>query len=192
MSERFNHNSYLIRRKVLKLVGGAFHVYNPAGVVEFYVKQKAFKLKEDIRVFTGEDMQEEVLLIQARNAIDFSATYDVVDSSTGYRIGSFKRKGMKSLIKDEWMIFDANENQIGLIEEDSTGLAIVRRFLLNLIPQTFVGSAFGQPVFTFKQRFNPFVHRIELDFSVDTNNVLDRRLGIAAAVLLSAIEGRQN
>lgn len=192
MLERYSHNSYLIRRKVLKLVGGAFHVYNPAGAVEFYVKQKAFKLKEDIRVFTGEDMNEEVLLIQARKAIDFSATYDVIDSSTGYRVGSFKRKGMKSIIKDEWLIYDANENEIGLIQEDSTGLAIVRRFLLSLIPQTFVGSAFGQPVFIFKQRFNPFVHKIELDFSMDVNNALDRRLGIAAAVLLCAIEGRQN
>jgi hypothetical protein len=192
VSERFSYNSYLIRRQVFKFLGAAFHIYNPQGGLEFYVKQKAFKLKEDIRVFTGEDMREEVLLIQARSAIDFSATYDVIDSLSGYRIGSLRRKGMKSIIKDEWMIFDPNENQIGLIEEDSTGLALVRRFLFNLIPQSFVGTIFGQPAFLFKQRFNPFVHKIELDFSVDTNNVLDRRLGIAAAVLLSAIEGRQN
>lgn len=191
MSERFSYNSYLIRRKMLRLVGGAFYIYDPAGMLAFYVNQKAFKLKEDIRVFTGEDMREEVLLIQARSAIDFSATYDVFDSSTGQMVGILRRKGMKSILKDEWMIFDAMDNQIGLIKEDSTGMAILRRFLTNLIPQTFVGTVQGQPVFTFKQRFNPFIHKIELDFSIDINNILDRRLGMAAAVLLSAIEGRQ-
>jgi len=188
-NERFNQSSYLIRRKVFKFLGAAFHIYNQQGELEFYVKQKAFKLKEDIRVFTGEDMTEEVLLISARKAIDFSATYDVVDSATGAKVGSLKRKGLKSILKDEWLIFDANEIEIGNIKEDSTGLAIVRRVLINLIPQSFIGRVREEQVFTFKQKFNPFIHKINLDFV--NNNILDRRLGIAAAVLLCAIEGRQ-
>jgi len=188
-NERFNQSSYLIRRKVFKFLGAAFHIYNQQGELEFYVKQKAFKLKEDIRVFTGEDMTEEVLLISARNAIDFSATYDVVDSANGAKVGSLKRKGLKSILKDEWLIFDANEIEIGNIKEDSTGLAIVRRVLTNLIPQSFIGRVREEQVFTFKQKFNPFIHKINLNF--ENNNILDRRLGIAAAVLLCAIEGRQ-
>jgi len=188
-NERFNQSSYLIRRKVFKFLGAAFHIYNQQGELEFYVKQKAFKLKEDIRVFTGEDMTEEVLLISARNAIDFSATYDVVDSANGAKVGSLKRKGLKSILKDEWLIFDANEIEIGNIKEDSTGLAILRRVLTNLVPQSFIGRVREEQVFTFKQKFNPFIHKINLDFV--NNNILDRRLGIAAAVLLCAIEGRQ-
>jgi hypothetical protein len=47
------------------------------------------------------------------------------------------------------------------------------------------------PVLCFRQRFNPFIAKIDLDFSMDTQGRLDRRLGIAAAVLLCAIEGRQ-
>jgi len=188
-NERFNQSSYLIRRKVFKFLGAAFHIYNQQGELEFYVKQKAFKLKEDIRVFTGEDMTEEVLLISARKAIDFSATYDVVDSATGAKVGSLKRKGLKSILKDEWLIFDANEIEIGNIKEDSTGLAILRRVLTNLVPQSFIGRVREEQVFTFKQKFNPFIHKINLDFV--NNNILDRRLGIAAAVLLCAIEGRQ-
>jgi len=188
-NERFNQSSYLIRRKVFKFLGAAFHIYNQQGELEFYVKQKAFKLKEDIRVFTGEDMTEEVLLISARKAIDFSATYDVVDSANGAKVGSLKRKGLKSMLRDEWLIFDANEIEIGNIKEDSTGLAIVRRVLCNLVPQSFIGRKSGEQVFTFKQKFNPFIHKINLDFV--NNNLLDRRLGIAAAVLLCAIEGRQ-
>lgn len=42
------------------------------------------------------------------------------------------------------------------------------------------------------QNFNPFTLRYELDFSADVMGKLDRRLGIAMAVLLCAIEGRQN
>ena len=53
---QFQHNTYLIRQKIFKLFGAAFHIYDPAGNVAFYSKQKAFKLKEDIRIYTNEDM----------------------------------------------------------------------------------------------------------------------------------------
>lgn len=43
----------------------------------------------------------------------------------------------------------------------------------------------------FKQNFNPFVTKLSLDFSTDTERRLDRRLGLAAAVLLCAIEGKE-
>jgi hypothetical protein len=52
----FTENRYLVRRKVLKLLGGAFHVYDANENVIAYSKMKAFKLKEDIRLYTGEDM----------------------------------------------------------------------------------------------------------------------------------------
>ncbi len=43
---------YTIRRKVLKIFGAAFHIYDPHGNLAGYCKQKAFKLKEDIRIYT--------------------------------------------------------------------------------------------------------------------------------------------
>jgi uncharacterized protein YxjI len=190
--ERFAHSNYLVRKKVMKLAGGVFHIYDPMGNVAFYTKQKAFKLKEDIRIYTGEDMQVEVLSILARQVIDFSAAYDVVDPLSGGKVGALKRKGMKSMIRDEWLILDAFDNEIGMIQEDSMGLAMIRRFLTNLIPQAFSGTVGGRQVCSFKQNFNPFVTKINLDFSMDTAGTLDRRLGMAAAVLLCAIEGRQN
>jgi len=102
-----------------------------------------------------------------------------------------KRKGIKSILKDEWVIMDANDHEIGLIQEDSLALALLRRFVMDLIPQTYQGSIGGTPVCKFKQHFNPFVTKITLDFSQDTGNLLDRRLGIAGTVLLCAIEGKQ-
>lgn len=187
----YTHPTYTVRRQIFKLLGAAFHIYDPNGNVAFYSKQKAFKLKEDIRVYTGEDMRTEILTIKAKNIIDFSATYEVVDPETQQKVGCLKRKGMKSILKDEWLILDANEKEIGLIEEDSMMLALVRRFLTNLVPQSFDGTINNQKVCHFKQNFNPFVTKITLDFSMDTNNLLDRRLGIAAAILLCAIEGKQ-
>lgn len=187
----FTHPTYTVRRKIFKLLGAAFHIYDPQGNVAFYSKQKAFKLKEDIRVYTSEDMLTEVLTIKAKNIIDFSAAYDIFDPTTQTKVGVLKRKGMKSILKDEWIIMDANENQIGLIQEDSMMLALVRRFLTNLVPQSFDGAINGQRVCHFKQNFNPFVTKITLDFSMDMDSLLDRRLGIAAAVLLCAIEGKQ-
>ncbi|MCK4937264.1 MAG: hypothetical protein KAR85_01515 [Methanosarcinales archaeon] len=191
MTERFEHSTYLVRRKILKIFGAAFHIYDPDGNVAFYSKLKAFKMKEDIRVYTGEDMQEEVLAIQARKILDFSAAYDVVDPTTNEKVGALKRKGFKSIMKDEWIFMDANDQEIGLIKEDSTFLALFRRFITSIIPQTLHGFIGDNLVCTFKQNFNPFVMKINLDFSPDTNNLLDRRLGIAAAVLLTAIEGKQ-
>ena len=58
--DAFTHESYLVRRKIFKLFGAAFHIYDPNGRVAFYSKMKAFKLKEDIRLYTGEDMRTEV------------------------------------------------------------------------------------------------------------------------------------
>lgn len=191
MTERFEHSTYLVRRKILKLFGAAFHIYDPDGNVAFYSKLKAFKMKEDIRVYTGEDMQEEVLVIQARKILDISAAYDVVDPTTNEKVGVLKRKGIKSIMKDEWIFMDANDQEIGLIKEDSTFFALFRRFISSIIPQTYHGYIGNNLVCTFKQNFNPFVMKINLDFSPDTNNLLDRRLGIAAAVLLTAIEGKQ-
>ncbi|MCY1083102.1 hypothetical protein [Archangium lansingense] len=188
---RFGQSRYMIRRKFFKIFGGAFHIYDEAGNVAFYSKMKAFKLKEDLRVFTGEDMQQEVLTIKARNILDISATYDVTDATTGQKVGALRRKGLKSILRDEWLILDVNDQEVGTIQEDSMLLAIVRRLLTNLVPQTFQGAVGGAPVFTFRQHFNPFIQKIALDFSADTSGRLDRRMGIATAVLLCAIEGRQ-
>ncbi|NOK19611.1 hypothetical protein [Corallococcus carmarthensis] len=191
-SGRFGQSRYMIRRKFFKLFGGAFHIYDEAGNVAFYSKMKAFKLKEDLRIYSGEDMQEELITIQARSILDFGATYDVTDAATGERVGALRRKALSSMLRDTWLVLDVDGQEVGKIEEDSMLLALVRRFLTNLIPQTFTGTLGNAQVFSFRQHFNPFIQKIDLDFSLDTQRRLDRRLGIAAAVLLCAIEGRQS
>lgn len=191
----FAHDHYLLRQQVFKIFGDAFRIYDDQGNLVFYSRLKAFKLKEDIGLFTDEAMTHQVLRIQARNVIDFSASYDVTDPVTGQALGALRRKGLKSMFRDEWVILDADGQEIGLIQEDGSVVAMLRRFVdfvSLLIPQAFLGSVHGQPVLIFKQNFNPFVRKLSLDFSADVQGLLDRRLGIAAAILLAAVEGRQN
>lgn len=185
-------DKFLVRKKVFKLFGGAFHIYDASGQLILYSRLKAFKLKEDIRLYTGEDMQTELLTIHARKILDISSTYDVIDARTGQRVGALRRKGLKSLIRDEWVILGPAEEEIGKIVEDSTALALIRRFLTALVPQKFHAEVNGREVFTLAQHFNPFVLKLDLDFSMDRDRILDRRLAFAAAVLMCAIEGRQD
>lgn len=188
---RFGQTRYMIRRKFFKLFGGAFHIYDEAGTLAFYSKMKAFKLKEDLRIYGDEDMREELLTIKARGILDFGMTYDVTDAVSGERVGALRRKGLRSLLRDQWLILDTNDQEVGKIEEDSIMLALVRRLLTNLVPQSFSGTLGTTQVLAFHQRFNPFIQKIDLDYSMDDRHALDRRLGIAAAVLMCAIEGRQ-
>lgn len=192
MNNSFSENKYVIRRKVMTIGGAKFHIYNEAGELMFFCKQKAFKMKEDIRLYTDESMSEEVLTMQARSVVDFSATYDVFDSAEGIKVGALQRKGMKSMFRDEWTVLGPDDNQLGIIQEDSAGLAFVRRFLANIIPQNFDMLFNGQKVVDIKQDFNLFVYKLNVDYSFDTENVVDRRLGIAAGLLIAAIEGRQD
>lgn len=191
MDQRFNKQKYLIRKRIFKLLGAAFDIYDMEGNVCFHVDQKALKLKEDIRVYADETKQEELLTIKARNIIDFSSVYDIVDSKTGQKVGALKRKRLKSMFKDEWQILGLNDEVLGLIKEDNALLATIRRFLVNLIPQEYKAYFGEKLVWHFKQNFNPFVKKILLDMSYDTEDVMDNRVGIAAAVLLCAIEGKQ-
>lgn len=191
MNNKFTNTNYLVRKQILSLIGAKFQIFDENEQVVMFSQMKAFKLKEDIRLYSDESMKEELITIQARSVIDFSATYDVVDTASGDNLGSLRRKGMKSILKDEWVILNPSGEEVGLIQEDSVLMALLRRFLTNLIPQKFSVSLRGKKVTEFKQNFNPFVSKLNVDFSLDTNNELDRRLGLAAAILMVAIEGKQ-
>jgi len=185
----FELREYTIRRKVLKIFGASFHVYDPSGRVVAFSSQKAFKLKEDIRVFTDESKSTELLAVAARQVVDFSAAYDIVDSTENVKVGAARRKGWSSLVRDSWEVLDAEDEPVATLKEDSTIMAMLRRVLSNLIPQKFIlKSVDGRELAELRVRFNPFIYR--LDVSV-ADPSLDPRLVLGAAVLLAAVEGRQ-
>jgi uncharacterized protein YxjI len=187
MNPIFQHSHYVLKRQAIALTG-KFRFYD----LVLFSEQKMFKWREDIRVYSDENKTQEVLSIKARQIMDFSAAYDVVDTVSGEKVGVLRRKGLRSLLRDEWEVLDANETLKGLLFEDSMGLALLRRFLLgNWLPQNY-DITFGETrVADIKQEFNLFRYELHLDFSMDTARLLDRRLGLAAGILLAAVEGRQ-
>jgi hypothetical protein len=185
-------NIFEFRKQFFKLAGGAFRVYGANQQLLLFSEQKAFKLREDFRVYSDEAKTNQVMAIRTPQIIDFAATYDVFEMPSGEKAGSLRRKGMKSIIRDEWEILDPNGLLIGKIEEDSMLLALIRRFATSLIPQKYHFTVSGQVVGSFQQHFNPFVYRATMDLSPDTGRLLDRRLALATGILLLAIEGRQD
>jgi hypothetical protein len=191
MHSAFQFNQYLLKRQVFALTG-KLRFYNSQGELILFSEQKMFKLREDVRVFADEQKTQEVLAIKARQIIDFSAAYDVVNSMTGEKVGTLRRKGLNSILRDEWEVLNANDQLLGALFEDSMGLALLRRFALgSLLPQNYDLTINNERVADLKQRFNLFRYEMDIDFSMDTAHRLDRRLGLAAAIMLAIIEGRQ-
>lgn len=186
----FQHKEYLIRRKVFKLFGGAFHVYDEQDNLVLYSKQKAFKIREDFRIYSDESQAQELLTIKTPHIIDISATYYVHDAATNELVGSIKRKGLKSIIRDEWIIFSADGHESGKMAESNMLGAILSRFI-NLIPQNYCVLSGDTEVASIKQHFNPFVLRYTLTLS-QPEAIIDPRLLIAAGILLAGIERRQS
>lgn len=192
MHSAFQYNQYVLKRQVLALTG-KLRLYSPSGQMILFCQQKMFKLKEDIRVYADESQQQELLYIQARQIMDFSAAYDVIDRPSQTRVGTLRRKGFRSMLRDEWEVLDANERPIAVLIEDNVTMAVLRRFVFgSWIPQNYDVLAGDTRLADIKQKFNPFRYELDLDFSLDTVHRLDHRLGIAAGILLAIIEGRQN
>jgi len=191
MNPVFSSDRFVLKRQVFALTG-KLRFYLPTGDLALFCEQRMFKLREDIRVYADEGKTREALAIKARQVIDFSASYDVFDAEGGEKVGTLRRKGLKSILRDEWEVLNAQEQVIGLLFEDSMALALLRRVALgNWLPQNYDLTLGEMKVADFKQRFNLFRYEMEVDFSMDTPRQFDRRLGIAAATLLAVIEGRQ-
>ena len=191
MNPIFQFPTYLLKRQAIALTG-KFRVYDPAGRLVMFSEQKMFRLREDIRLYDSEDKSREVLSIKARQIMDFSAAYDVVDTEMNQKVGVLRRKGLRSILRDEWEVLDANDRLIGQLFEDSIPLALLRRLVLgSWLPQNYDMTAGDVRVADLRQNFNFFRYELNLDFSMDTTNLIDRRVGIAAGILLAAVEGKQ-
>jgi tetrahydromethanopterin S-methyltransferase subunit F len=192
MHTAFEFDRYYLRRQVISLTG-KIRLYTPDGQLVLYCQQKMFRLKEDIRAYTDESCTQELLYIQARSVIDFSAAYDVIDSGYGIKAGVLRRKGWRSVMRDEWEVLNPEEQPIGVLWEDNPRRALIRRMIAGrLLPQNYDLLIGDTRVADLHQRFNLFGYEMDLDFGMDTNHLLDRRLGIAAGILLAVVEGRQD
>ncbi len=190
------HEQYTIRRKFFKIFGASFHVYDEHGSVIGYCKQKAFKLREDIKLYTGEDMSDMLLSLNTQQIIDFGATYSVT-LPDGSSLGSLRRKGMKSsFVRDEWLVYDTNGNEIAMVRETGSIAPLARRYIdyANIFfPQRYevLRTRDHKQIAHLRQHFNPFIFRLGVAI-LDEDEEIDDLLILGASCLIAAIEGRQD
>lgn len=185
---------YTVRRKILQLFGASFWITDPQGKMVGFCKQKAFKLKEDLRIYTDESCSTELVTIKARSVIDFSATYDVT-LPDGTALGSLRRKGLAStFLRDSWLIFDPKGKEVAQLSEQGNFVTILRRYIdwiALFSPQRFtLARTSGSAIASFRTHFNPFSYRLSISVLADDPE-LDDLMILVTGCLIAAIEGRQ-
>jgi hypothetical protein len=105
-----------------------FVVKDANSITAAYVKQKMFKLIENISVFENESQANQTYSIKANQWLDFSASY-IFRDATDREIGSVARKGWASIWKARYEVFDENKKQDLLIQEDNAWVKVLDALL---------------------------------------------------------------
>ena len=94
-----------------------FAVTDGNGRVLAWAAQKLFRLKEAVNVFSDSSRNEVLFTIKADRVMDFGARYYFTDAQ-GTTLGSVQRKGMKSIWRAEYYIFDGAISSFKIREEN--------------------------------------------------------------------------
>ncbi|MDP9797685.1 uncharacterized protein YxjI [Catenuloplanes nepalensis] len=152
-----------------------------------FAQQKRMAFKEQVTLYTDDSKQVPVLGFKARQIMDLGATYDVTDPN-GAPIGLFRKDFKASLLRSTWIV---EQPQVGEVrgQERSQVVAILRRFVdsLSWLPYHFdFVTPSGETVFSVVKQWG---FRDKYVVSVP-NPHIDRRLVIAMAVALDALQSR--
>ncbi|OUS02008.1 hypothetical protein A9Q86_04980 [Flavobacteriales bacterium 33_180_T64] len=96
-----------------------------------YVRQKMFKLKEDISIYDNESKSNLTHSIRADKWIDFSAAYNFKDAK-GKEIGKIARKGWVSIWKAHYELIDQHQKLQYHIREDNAWVKVLDGILGNI------------------------------------------------------------
>jgi hypothetical protein len=102
----------------LMAIAQQLSVTDATGNLIFYVKQKAFKLKEAVTIFADVEQTRALFTMNADKVLDFSARYHFADAN-GNSVGSVKRQGMKSIWKARYDIFEGETSVMAIAEENA-------------------------------------------------------------------------
>ncbi|MFO0013897.1 MAG: hypothetical protein ACK553_14240 [Planctomycetota bacterium] len=97
-----------------------------------YVKQKMFRLKEKVEVFSDSDMKQKLFEINADRMLDFSANYRFTGAD-GTDWGTVRREGMRSLWASHYDIYEEGRIDMTIREEDPW-----KKFLESLLGEILV------------------------------------------------------
>lgn len=109
--------------KLITLVS-QIYIHDANGELLGYVRQKLLKLKEDINVFADEKQTQHLYNIKADRVLDFSAKYNFTDNQ-GRSVGAIRRKGMRSIFKAHYEIYDPSGALSMEIHEESAWVKVV-------------------------------------------------------------------
>jgi uncharacterized protein YxjI len=165
-----------------------------------FVEQKRFKFKEDIRFYADESKTVELLRIKARQRFDPRARYDVTDPA-GNKVGEIQKVFGESLLRSTYRLYDVAGNETAIVTEKSLGVALFRRLVGFIpyvdsfadwlpIPYHFVFKRGDQVLGTHSRATWKFRDTYHLDLTGDPQRTIDRRLVLAIAVGLDALQAR--
>ena len=179
VNDRFSHLQYTIKRPFWSFLGRKYYVYAPDGSLAMFLKHPMMKLRQEFTIYTDDTESTPLLTIRARKVMAMNMAHDVLDAKTGEKTGSIRSRGMKSIIRDTWDILDANDQIVGLMEEQ--GAAMLRRFL-KFLPGRHKIELNGQLFATLRQPFRFFTKEVALDLSPGGGK-LDARFAVGCALL---------
>jgi uncharacterized protein YxjI len=168
----------------------------PAGGPIAFVRQKKLAIREDIRFYRDDSEQDELFRIKARTILDTGGSrYDVLAGEQ--KLGTLHHDFRKSLLRTTWRVLDANDAETGVAQERSQVMAILRRVIdfvpdyggLIPIPYNFDFLVDGSKVGEMNRKFQ-LRDRYVLDLSGDAEKRIDRRLAVALAIGLDALQNR--
>jgi uncharacterized protein YxjI len=194
------YDVFLLRQKV-QLVINRYEFFLPGADSSTPGELLCFvAFKEDIRFYVDASKQQELLRIKARQAFDPRATYDVTDGG-GRKVGEIQKVFGSSLLRSTYRLNDASAAEVAIVTEKSMGVALFRR-LVDFVPY-IGGFADWLPIpyhFVFKRgdvilgehRRQAFKFRdtYTIDMTPDAKRTVDRRLVLAIAVGLDALQAR--
>ena len=106
-----------------------------------YVKQKLFKFKEKVEIFTDKSKTTKLGTIKANKVLDWSARY-FFESQEGVEIGSVGRKGMRSIWKASYETFNPGDETPDYKITEENPAAKIFDSLLGEIPIVGMASSY--------------------------------------------------
>jgi uncharacterized protein YxjI len=190
------HDRFLIEQLVRPIVNLYRITAQPGDVPVAFVRQKRMAFREDIGFYADEGQTRELFRIKARRVIDIGGRYDVHDAN-GQPIGVLEHQFRKSLLRTHWRVLTPADEELAVAQEKNAFVAVARRVVDFLpygewvpIPYDFHIHAGEREVGHFTRKFLSLRDTYTLDLSGDQEKRIDRRLGVALAVALDALQNR--
>ncbi len=191
MNTIFSQANYVLKQQGLA-IGGKYCLYDQNETPLLYIEEKIKWLPPSttVHAYVDEKKTREVLTMKD-NPEDIDM--NVIDAESGQKIGGLDTSvdDLDEFIKDAWIITDAEDKPIGKMAEISTGQSVLRELSGNELPQNLNIKVGETIVAELRQKVKMIGYELNIDFSMDILHLLDRRLGIAAAIHVALHHGKE-